>query len=274
MCKKPLQLDDRTVKCGHCIECLIERSQEWAFRLESESKSWNQGAFITLTYNDEEAIWIDGPDGEMITTIEKREFQLFMKRLRKESKKYSNLPLRYFACGEYGETFGRAHYHAIIFNIPKEAKKCLDKIWKKGFVKVGDVTPKSIRYVTNYMLLKDINCLPGQEKPFVLMSRNPGLGQKYIQSNKPFHHVTGSPWLQVPEKDFKRKMPKYYVDKCIPEEMQEQSKIDRQLHYQEFIDKQEAEAREKNPEDPGQYIRDVKEHKERMRIKNRKKGKL
>lgn len=274
MCKKPLILDhDRIVKCGHCIECLIQRSQEWAFRVEQESKQWTQGAFITLTYNDENAIWLVNEDDELLTTLDKRDFQLFMKRLRKKCKKYTDLPLRYFACGEYGETYNRAHYHLILFNIPNQVKNTLCEVWQKGYVKVGDVTPKSIRYVTNYMLLKDNKIKKGQSKPFVLMSRRPGLGQAYIKNSAPYHFVTGSPWTQTPG-DRKIPLPKYYFDKIVPEEQQEEAKQIKIDHYQKFIDEREKEAKEKSPKDPGEFLRKQKDHKEKIFNHRRKKGTL
>ena len=39
-----------------------------------------------------------------------------MKRLRKKKGANQNQPIRYYQCGEYGDKFGRPHYHAILFN--------------------------------------------------------------------------------------------------------------------------------------------------------------
>ena len=268
MCKKPINIKDTYVKCGHCIECLIQKSQEWAFRVESEAKEHDLGVFLTLTYNDKNAIWIDSGE-KTLTTLSKRDFQLFMKRIRKKNR----AQIRFFCCGEYGETYGRAHYHALLFGVKKSVLEEVDEIWGKGYVKTGDVNLKSIRYVTNYMLLKDVNVQEGQEKPFVLMSRKPGLGQKYIRDNKPFHGITGSPWLQKAG-EYKVQLPRYYQEKCIPEHLKEGSKKDKQERYEQFLELKRKWSEKVNPLDPPEAIRKEKEHKELIRNLRRKKGKL
>ena len=50
-----------------------------------------------------------------------RDVQLFLKRLRKYINENDYIPtqgkyLRFFVCGEYGETFGRPHYHIMFFS--------------------------------------------------------------------------------------------------------------------------------------------------------------
>src|SRR4051812_44934530 len=61
--------------CGQCIGCRLERSRQWAMRLVHEKKLHSHSSFITLTYDDKNL-----PLGG---TLIKRDFQLFMKRLRK-----------------------------------------------------------------------------------------------------------------------------------------------------------------------------------------------
>lgn len=118
--------------------------------------------FITLTYNDQHL----PPDG----TLDHRVFQKFMKRLR---KKYPH-KIRYYMCGEYGENFGRPHYHACLFNHDFKDKtpwserdgvilyrsKELEKLWSDengepmGFATVGGVTFQSAAYVARYIMKK------------------------------------------------------------------------------------------------------------------------
>ena len=89
-------------------------------------------------------------------SLNKREFQLFMKRLR---KRFSNV--RYFMCGEYGDLFKRPHYHAILFGLDfpdKQLHKIKDgmryytsdilhDLWPSGFNVISDVTFDTCAYV-------------------------------------------------------------------------------------------------------------------------------
>jgi len=193
MCKKPITLkDQQKVKCGRCIECLMARSYEWATRLDIEAKHAKSGVFLTLTYDDEHAIWIDSPEtGETLTTLHRPDIQKFFMKLRVYQKRSGNKDqVRTFYCGEYGGKTKRAHYHALVFNLDKSVIKRLEKneIWNKGFIVVGDVTSKSIRYVSNYMLLKDVDIVRGQKKPFTGMSLKPAIGYQYTESTRNFEH--------------------------------------------------------------------------------------
>lgn len=183
--------------CGQCIGCRLERSRQWAMRITHEASLYENNAFITLTYSD-----LHAPhDG----SLRVRDFQLFMKRLRKE---YGN-GIRFFHCGEYGENFGRPHYHACIFNIDFPDKYLwsqrngnnlyrspnLEKIWPFGFSSIGSVTFESAAYVARYILKKrtgssavdhymHIDPATGeitQRTPeYVTMSRRPGIGKDWF----------------------------------------------------------------------------------------------
>ena len=65
------------VRCGQCIGCRIDRSRSWALRCVHEASLWSRNCFITLTYNNKHV------DSRM--SLNKRDFQLFMKRLRKHN---------------------------------------------------------------------------------------------------------------------------------------------------------------------------------------------
>lgn len=89
--------------CGKCLPCMITKRQALTARLLLEMKSHLHIYFVTLTYSD-----MDLPPGG---SLQKRDLQLFLKRLRKNT----GLKFKYFACGEYGEKFQRPHYHILIF---------------------------------------------------------------------------------------------------------------------------------------------------------------
>lgn len=63
--------------CGQCIGCRLERSRQWAFRCVNEASLYKDNCFLTLTYDDAHL----PPGGSLCL----RDFQLFMKRLRKEA---------------------------------------------------------------------------------------------------------------------------------------------------------------------------------------------
>lgn len=72
-------------------------------------------------------------------------------------------------CGEYGERFGRPHYHALLFNFDFKDKYYwrttkqkniiyrsdeLEKLWPFGLSDIGTVTSKSASYVAGYIQKK------------------------------------------------------------------------------------------------------------------------
>jgi len=144
-----------SVPCGQCLGCRLKKSRTWALRCMHEAQSNQQNSFITLTYSPENL-----PKNN---TLIKSDFQKFMKRLRKKTKQ----KIKYYHCGEYGETNLRPHYHAILFNkkfedekwipgIPQNLKvsKELETTWDNGFSTIGSVTFNSAAYVSRYILKK------------------------------------------------------------------------------------------------------------------------
>lgn len=135
-------------------------------------------SFITLTY-DEEHLPEDGK-------VDKREIQLWMKRLR---KKIDPIKVRYYAVGEYGEKKDRPHYHVMLFGF-RYSLLCSDyslkfdhyesdEVWQKGNVKVGEVEQGSARYVTNY-IIKNLEDENEEKMEFMTSSRKPGIGATAI----------------------------------------------------------------------------------------------
>jgi len=179
------------VPCGQCLGCRLDWAADWALRCEKEAKCWPHNTFVTLTYNDQEL-----PIGATTrSTVSKREFQLFMKRLRKELGE----GIRFFASGEYGDTNDRAHYHALLFNCafpdrmlwrnsrgnPLYRSATLERLWPFGFSTIGQVNYSTANYVARYVVKKLRGSMAQQqyadrEPPFILMSRNPGIGAEWF----------------------------------------------------------------------------------------------
>ncbi|AXL14914.1 replication initiator protein [Microviridae sp.] len=216
--------DRIVVPCNKCIACLATRREQWAFRLEQELKVAQSASFITLTYEDENI-----PVSESgMTTLQKRDLQLFTKSLRKSNLKQAwkyfprvktqkellkMLPkLRYYSVGEYGTQTWRPHYHSIMFNLTLGMEQKIEKIWKHGMTHVGEVTPASIRYVTKYVIAKHSQMYTqDQEAAFSLMSN--GLGSNYLTATK--HHINLEKLYVNTSSGSKIAMPKYYQDKMF-----------------------------------------------------------
>lgn len=220
-----------TVPCGRCIGCRLERSRQWAMRCVHEASLHQENSYITLTYNSEKL----PPHG----TLVKKDYQDFMKRLRKrlEPKR-----IRYFMCGEYGEKRRRPHYHACIFGHQFSdlvldsvnngyrlyTSKFLDEVWSNGNAWVGDVTFESAAYVARYITKKitgdlafdhytqSVDIVTGEIitrlPEYTDMSRRPGIAAEWYDRFK-----------RDLDKDFitmrgvKMKPPRYY-DKLLEKE--------------------------------------------------------
>lgn len=172
------------VPCGKCAACLSNRANDWAFRLDQQLKH-SVGAcyFITLTYDDEHLVY----NTHGIPTFSKEHIQMFIKDLRNDLRPHK---IKYFAVSEYGETFGRPHYHLLLFDYPYShtapgifpkdkliGAECI-KRWTHGQVDIGEVTNASITYCTKYCISKLV--LPENwDQPFMLCSQ--GLGKSWLQ---------------------------------------------------------------------------------------------
>ena len=117
------------IPCGKCIGCRLAYSRMWADRCIAEATLHEDNFFVTLTYNDENLPIVADPEtGEIkknIHTLDKRDVQLFFKRLRKNYPYENNL--RFFMAGEYGSTTARPHYHALIFGLKLDDLKIYKK---------------------------------------------------------------------------------------------------------------------------------------------------
>lgn len=190
--------------------------------------------FLTLTYDDEHL-----PKGK---TLVKSDLRNFLNRLRnraaeqlktrseqnreilfepkmKETRANPDgclVPgIRYYAAGEYGERFGRPHYHAILFNCDfrdktlfkaKEGQRLytseyLNDVWNnQGYAVIGNVTFESAAYVARYIMKKvtgdaalhhynEIDMTTGEVlyeriPEYTVMSRDGGIGIEWFKKYK------------------------------------------------------------------------------------------
>lgn len=190
--------------CGNCIPCRIDEARQWATRCTHEHMMHKQqatGSFLTITYDDDNL-----PRGN---SLDRDALVRFMKRLRKKMEKHEKRhkipvrPIRFFACGEYGDTTLRPHYHVLLLShdIPQRKlwkrtpaghdlyrSQWLQEVWEMGNIDIGTVTTQTIRYATQYVL-KKVTGEPaaeyygGREPEFITMSRNPGLGHAFYMKH-------------------------------------------------------------------------------------------
>lgn len=174
-------------------------------RCVHESTLHVENAFLTLTYDEKNLPRDSG--------LNKTHFQKFIKRYRK----YLNgKKIRYYHCGEYGETTNRPHYHAIIFGHDFSDKEyfretpnkdrlytsnTLANLWTHGNCLIGNVTFESAAYVARYIMKKVKYSKESDEKyklhysrtdpetgeffevqpEYTTMSRRPGIGQGWYE---------------------------------------------------------------------------------------------
>lgn len=151
--------------CGQCLPCRINKKREWAHRLMLEARCHDVSSFWTLTYSDANLPWIGSASNGFPTLVPKH-LTDFMKRLRKY---HHPLQLRYFNVGEYGDQYGRPHYHLALFNFPACDRGVTDlnrrgdccplcdtvrDIWAKGQVFSGQLEDASAAYICGYVTKK------------------------------------------------------------------------------------------------------------------------
>lgn len=240
------------VRCGKCLPCRNSRAGSWTIRLIEQEKCSNDNKFVTLTLDEEHITYaLNHP------TLNKRDLQLFFKRLR---KKYPEEKFKYYAVGEYGSNTKRPHYHMIIFR-NKSGKTDFEwKVlgtWNNGFIHVGDVTTASIRYVAGY-LEKGIYGEDLDEeiqREFSIMSK--GLGEEYINKTKKYHeennkfeyHTGGGKFTALPryyrEKMFSDEARRIYAED-IKEKYASNTPLQEENKYQALRDRIKAKQSLKN----------------------------
>lgn len=218
--------------CGRCIGCRVDRSRQWAMRCLHEAQCHDRNCFLTLTYDDQNV--------PQDYSLKLRDWQLFMKRLRKRS----GARLRFFAAGEYGDQLGRPHYHALLFGYDFADKQLfrttprgdrvytselLRELWPVGLHELGNVTFKSAAYTARYVIKKTngdraadhynrVSPVDGQTynvaPEFAVMSRRPGVGTEWFRRFK--GDAFPSDFLIVDGR--KIKPPKFYLTKLSEDE--------------------------------------------------------
>lgn len=217
------------IPCGQCIGCRMRRASDWSLRVMHEASLWPVNCFVTLTYGRDQL--------PANCSLDHRDFQLFLKRVRKH---FRNKSVRFYMCGEYGPLNQRPHYHACMFNADFRADRVpsgksasgqlfytsplLERLWGHGIVSVQDLTPETASYCARYIMKKalgetaktayssvDDDGVIIQRRPeYAAMSLKPGIGagwfKKYMRDVFPHDFVV--------QDGQERQVPKYY-DKLV-----------------------------------------------------------
>lgn len=166
------------IPCGKCELCRVDMRYSKALRIMLEAESWPESSyFITLTFDNDHL-----GNGE----LDHNEWSQFIKNFRQKfcQAKYCNLrdrggknhgreysktfkKIKQVMCGEYGDQFGRKHFHGIIFNHqftdatftgfyskknnPIYTSPSLAETWGKGSVQIEKVTFDLALYVGAYV---------------------------------------------------------------------------------------------------------------------------
>lgn len=180
-----------------------------------------------------------------LDSLSKRDVQLFMKRLRADvAERNPSTRIRFYAVGEYGDRFGRPHYHIALFGedfsderkywrtsggYPCYRSSRLEKLWPHGNSEIGELTIESAAYVASYVMKKVNGKMASEhykrENPetgtiywitpeFALMSRGGRRGRgiasewfsKYAEDVYPFDYVVH---------DGRKLKPPRYFDKLL-----------------------------------------------------------
>lgn len=219
-CISPIYLrkQNNFVPCGKCGNCVYRKISDYTLRLKVEWRHSRRCYFVTLTY------------AKNPFNIDKEDVQRYFKRLRKLGFSFS-----YFALGDYGDTFGRPHYHVVFFAKGIFDVSLLWDTWEsgrvgggRGFVDIRPVTFGRLAYVVSYGFLAKVSWQKEDKRtpPFFLMSKRPALGSQYLTRSMIKYHRLNDLWY-FPDHGFKKALPRFFRDKIF-------SKLSRDVHSVQF----------------------------------------
>lgn len=227
--------DSITIPCGQCIECRLAYSRDWATRMMLEAQYHESSYFLTLTYDDEHVpiSYYPDPDGEAVPalTLRKADLAPFIKRLRARLDYLGRPQIRFYACGEYGDTTHRPHYHLIVFGLQLTdltqvsrswrgdkyySSQLISECWPYGYNLVAPVCFETCAYVARYVTKKwtgDYKYFYSAfniEPEFSQMSRRPGIAWQYFADHKDDIYRMDELFLSLTSGGRCLRPPKYY----------------------------------------------------------------
>lgn len=254
-----------TVPCNKCSGCRRTQALNFATRCMHEASQHEYNSYITLTYDDKHLPADLSLHHEHIVQLMKKirnrlcredvilgsdetaratlqcSYATSSHDLIPELQLLTPIPPRFYMAGEYGELYGRPHYHAILFGIAfpdrvyhgrtKAGAKLykshtLSRLWTRGYSSIGDVTFASAAYIARYILKKrtgdknkenyeiidpETGEIYFRKKEYNQMSRNPGLGKTWFEN----YHSDYIHQDKIRLKDGREVKPPRYYDKQL-----------------------------------------------------------
>lgn len=206
------------VPCGKCRGCRLDHARDFMVRLYNEARMTENSCVVNLSYDDEHI-----PENG---TLLKSDYQKFLKLLRK--RVYPD-KIRYFLCGEYGDRFGRCHWHIIVYGINMYDSRVFNghvpdgkghfvvncNCWDKGRVVVDKFSIESASYIARYTMkkvnghTKDWYDEKGILPEFIAMSTKPGIGFSWMEKYK--DDILTHDFIVVNGQKYR--VPRYYFNK-------------------------------------------------------------
>lgn len=202
---------DYYIPCNYCLNCRKDKQNYYIDRANYEYKTRLTASFVTFTYDD---IWllarcsvldsfghpIFDTDSNGVVSLRQSlnysDLTRFIDNIRHYIVNHSEIQgvlcqpdFSYIYCGEYGDEFGRPHFHVLFFGLDFAfCKKIIFNQWKYGFIDVLPLLDGGIRYVVKYMdkqLFGNLAALEfdnlGRARPRIRMSV--GFGKGILNDN-------------------------------------------------------------------------------------------
>lgn len=151
--------------CRWCLNCRVDKRNQWSDRAKWEYKKRLTGSFVTVTYND---IWLalkskrSPKTGNIVAPLDYSDVRKFIQRIRAHLKYHKEMTgvlaqkdFSYIYVGEYGtngSAFDRPHFHILFFGLDfAMCKKLFADKWQFGFIDVLPILDGGINYVLKYM---------------------------------------------------------------------------------------------------------------------------
>lgn len=195
---------DVQLPCGYCLNCRKDKQNYYIDRANYEYCHRLTASFVTFTYSD---IWLpklavtdsfgspifDVEDGEkkLRVSLDYSDLVHFIDSIRHYIVSHPEIQgvlcqpdFSYLYCGEYGDMFGRPHFHVLFFGLDfAYCKKLIFDRWQFGFIDCLPLLDGGIRYVCKYMDKQTFGVqaeyafdLKGIARPRIRMSKGFGKG--------------------------------------------------------------------------------------------------